>query len=89
MIKAVNKYELNSKLLSNKENKKTINTDEIEDKDEYLVINDISIQEIQNKKLKFSDKTNIVPIKVATPLPPLNFSQIGKMCPKKEARADK
>ena len=35
----------------------------MEDREEYFVIKDIIIQEIQNIKLRFKDKTNIIPPK--------------------------
>ena len=33
----------------------------IEDNEEYFVINEIIIQEIQNIKLRFKDRTNNIP----------------------------
>ncbi len=32
---------------------------------------------------KLNDRAKIIPKKVAIPFPPLNFSQIEKICPKK------
>ena len=43
------------------ENIKTIKADMMEDNEEYFVINEIIIQEIQNIKLRFKDRTNIIP----------------------------
>ncbi len=57
----MNKQDANSKLLLKKENIQIIKADKIEDKEEYFVIIDIVIQEIQNIKLKFKDKTKIIP----------------------------
>ena len=57
----MNKQDVNSKLLFKKENIKIIKADIIEDNEEYLVTKDIIIQEIQNIKLRFKDKTNIIP----------------------------
>ena len=57
----MNKYDVNSKLLFKKENTKIIKADIIEDKEEYFVTKDIIIQEIQKIKLRFKDKTNIIP----------------------------
>ena len=51
----------------------------IEDKDEYLKIKDTTAQVKINKKLKPKDIANKIPKYVATPFPPLNFSQTGKM----------
>ena len=44
-----------------KANIKIIKADIIEDKEEYFVIKDIIIKEIQNIKLRFKDKTNNIP----------------------------
>ena len=57
----MNKQDVNSKLLLKKENIKIIKADIIEDKEEYFVIKDIIIHEMQNIKLKFKDKTIIIP----------------------------
>ena len=57
----MNKQDVNSKLLFKKENIKIIKADIIEDKEEYFVIKDIIIHEIQNIKLRFKDKTNNIP----------------------------
>tara|TARA_A100001011_G_scaffold264091_1_gene272684 strand:+ start:428 stop:559 length:132 start_codon:yes stop_codon:yes gene_type:complete len=43
------------------------------------VRNAIIIQERQNIIPNFKDKAKIVPKYVATPLPPINLSHIGKM----------
>ena len=75
----MNKQDVNSKLLFKKENTKIIKADIIEDKEEYFVTKDIIIQEIQNIKPRFKDKTNVIPRKVATPLPPLNLSHTGNI----------
>ena len=75
----MNKQDVNSKLLFKKENIKIIKADTMEDKEEYFVTKDIIIQEIQKIKLRFKDKTNIIPRQVATPLPPLNFSHTGNI----------
>ena len=75
----MNKQDVNSKLLIKKENIKIIKADIMEDKEEYFVTKDIIIQEIQNIKPRFKDKTNIIPRKVATPLPPLNLSHTGNI----------
>ena len=58
----MNKQDVNSKLLFKKENTKIIKAAIIEDKEEYFVTKDIIIQEIQNIKLRFKDKTKIIPI---------------------------
>ena len=75
----MNKQLLNPKLLSNSEIKNIIKADKIEERDEYLIIKDIKIQEIQNINPNFDDKTNTIPKKVATPFPPLNFNQTGNI----------
>ena len=60
----------------------------IEDKDEYLNIKATVIQDNINNKVKLYDRANKIPKKVATPFPPLNFSHIGKICPRKASNAD-
>ena len=57
----MNKQDVNSKELFKKENAKIIKADIMEDKEEYFVTKDIIIQEIQNIKLRFKDKTKIIP----------------------------
>ena len=57
----MNKQDVSSKLLFKKENIKIIKADIMEDKEEYFVTKDIIIQEIQNIKLRFKDKTKIIP----------------------------
>ena len=68
---------------------KTVNDPNIEDNEEYLNIRETTNQVKINKKLNCSDKANNIPRYVATPFPPLNFSQIGKRCPKNTDRDDK
>tara|TARA_B100001029_G_scaffold89158_1_gene73189 strand:+ start:587 stop:763 length:177 start_codon:yes stop_codon:yes gene_type:complete len=54
----------------------TDRTEHIDDKEEYLKIT-IKINQVKIKIIKYSkEKTNIIPRNVATPLPPLNLSQI-------------
>ena len=50
---------------------------------------DTKIQDIINivGRMKFIE--NKIPIKVATPFPPLNLSHTGYKCPKKTIKADK
>ena len=56
------------------------------DKDDMRNIVAVKSQIIQviNPNNKFIELT--IPIYVATPLPPLNFNQIGKQCPMKTNR---
>ena len=89
ITKVINKYKFNSKLLSQKEIKKIINDERIEDKEEYFVIVAIIIQAIQKNNPSFKDKAKIIPRYVAIPFPPLNFIQIGNMWPRKAIRPDK
>ena len=56
----------------------------IDDKDEYLKINKKINQTDPNIIANLKDKHKIMPKYVATPLPPLNFNQIGKICPTKQ-----
>ena len=67
---------------------KTVNDENIEDKDEYLNIKETTSQVKINNKLNWIDKANNIPKYIATPFPPLNFNQIGKRCPKKAIRQD-
>ena len=60
----------------------------IEDKEEYLNIKATVIQDNINSNVKLYDRANKIPKKVATPFPPLNFSHIGKICPRKTSNAD-
>ena len=68
---------------------KTVNDPNNEDSEEYLNIRETTNQVKINKKLNCRDKANNIPRYVATPFPPLNFSQIGKRCPKNANRDDK
>ena len=67
----------------------TVKEENIEDIEEYLNINSITIHVIINNKNNWIDNAPNTPKYVATPFPPLNFSHIGKICPKKTTRADK
>ncbi len=50
-------------------------------KDEYLNLNAIINQTNKLNNATIGDVHNIKPNAEATPLPPLNFNQIGKLCP--------
>ena len=67
---------------------KTVNDANIEEMEEYLNIKATAIQVNINSKLNWIDNANNIPRYVATPLPPLNFNQAGKTCPKKAKRHD-
>ena len=41
-----------------------------------------------NRNPKLMDRANNIPRYVATPFPPLNFNQKGKICPKKASKAE-
>ena len=56
---------------------KTVNVAKIDDKEEYLNINETTIQVKINNKDKDKERAIIIPKYVATPLPPLNFNQTG------------
>ena len=53
-----------------------------DDKEEYLKIKKAINQVIINIKPQFKLIHNNIPKYVATPLPPLNFNQIGKTWPR-------
>ncbi len=61
MTKVENKKKFNSKLLSKKEIKKITRADIIDDKEEYLVIKTIMIQDKQNINPSFKDKAKTIP----------------------------
>jgi len=56
------------------------------DRDEIRLMNAVESQVKHISMPAGQDNANKIPIKVATPLPPLNFNQTGKQCPKKEAK---
>ena len=49
--------------------------------DDFFDIRATNNQETINIIAEFIDKARSIPIKVATPLPPLNFSQTGNIWP--------
>ena len=61
MTKVENKKKFNSKLLSKKEIKKITRAETIDDKEEYLVIKTIMIQDKQNINPSFKDKAKTIP----------------------------
>ena len=67
---------------------KTVNEENIEASEEYLNIKNTVNQVKINKAPKPNDRANKIPKYVATPFPPLNFIQIGKICPKKAISAE-
>ena len=68
---------------------KTVNVANIEANEEYLNIKAITNQANINNKKDCIDKAPSIPKNVATPLPPLNFNQNGKIWPKKTIRAER
>ena len=68
---------------------RTVKDEKIDDKEEYLNVKIKITQVAINKILSPYDKANKIPKYVATPFPPLNLSQTGKMCAKKVTKADK
>ena len=68
--------------------KKTVNDANIDETDEYLNIKLTTIHVKINNNANWIDNANNIPRYVATPLPPLNFSQSGKICPKKAKRLE-
>ena len=61
MTKVINKYEFSSKLISKNEITNIINDEMIDDKEEYLVMNAISIQDKQKINPSLSDKIISIP----------------------------
>jgi len=66
----------------------TVKEENIEDIEEYLNIKNTTDQVKINRKLNPYDNANKIPKYVATPFPPLNFNQIGKICPRKTNNAE-
>ena len=66
----------------------TVNDANIEETDEYLNIRETTSQVNINRRPDSIDRASKIPRYVATPLPPLNFNQTGKMCPKKANKHD-
>ena len=56
-----------------------VSEENIDETDEYLNIKDTITHVKINKILRDNVKANKTPKYVATPFPPLNFNQIGKM----------
>ena len=66
----------------------TVKDENIEDRDEYLNIRETTSHVNINRRPNWIDRASKIPRYVDTPLPPLNFNQTGKMCPKKANRHD-
>ena len=62
---------------------KTVKAPNIDEREEYLNINDNINQVNINNKPSWIDKAVIIPKYVATPFPPLNFNHNGKRWPRK------
>ena len=67
---------------------KTVKDENIDDKEEYLNIRLTTNHVKIKRKLNSNDMAKSIPRYVATPLPPLNFNQIGNTCPKKVTMHD-
>ena len=61
----------------------TIKLATIDDREAYFEIKNVTAQLIMNIKPKIRFIESSIPTYVATPLPPLNLSQMGNTCPKK------
>ena len=72
-----------------RETTNTVNDANIDDTDEYLNINKTTTHVKINNRLNWRDRANKIPKYVATPLPPLNFNHIGKICPRNAIIHDK
>ena len=60
----------------------------IDDNDAYLNKKDKTSQVIPKIRKNLYESANITPRYVATPLPPLNFNQTGKIWPMKQIKAE-
>ena len=60
----------------------------IEDNDAYLNKKDITSQLIPKIRKNLYESAIKIPRYVATPLPPLNFNQMGKIWPMKQIKAE-
>ena len=89
IIKVINRKKLSEQLLIIIVQNKTVKDPIIQDSEEYLKIKNIKIQEIPKTIANGKDKAIIIPRYTATPCPPLNFNQTGKICPIKQINADK
>ncbi len=88
---------ISAPIISNVKNRSTLKKNEVitaivialnEAREEYLKIKNTTIQaNINIKAIGILSAIN-TPKVVATPFPPLNFSQIGNMCPKTAKIAD-
>ena len=67
----------------------TVREANIDDNEEYLKINNTITQVNINKKHNCNDKADIIPKYVATPLPTLNLSQTGNICPRNVISTEK
>ena len=67
----------------------TIIEPSIDDREEYLKIIAIIIHATPKIKPSVNEIPKIIPKYVATPFPPLNLSQMGKICPMKQIKPDK
>ena len=60
----------------------------MDDNDAYLNKKDKTSQVIPKIRKNLYESANITPRYVATPLPPLNFNQMGKIWPIKQIKAE-
>ncbi len=67
---------------------KTVKEENMDDSEEYLKIKNTTTHVNINKNPKLMDSASNIPRYVATPFPPLNFIQKGKICPKKASKAE-
>jgi hypothetical protein len=89
MIKIIKKKRLILKLFKIIEYKKIINVDMSEDKDEYFDRYKTIIQLMTKINPKEIEKAKRTPRYTAIPFPPLNFIQMGKICPRKHKSAER
>ena len=84
IIKIINKKELREKEAKNNEYINTRNVEIIDDREENLKINKIINHDNPKIIPRSNEIAKIIPRYVAIPFPPLNFNQIGKICPMKQ-----
>ena len=89
IVKIIKKNRLILKLFKASEYKKIIIDEIIDDKEEYFEVNKIIIQVIIKINPRFNEIAKSTPRYTAIPFPPLNFNQTGKICPRKQKRAEK
>ena len=89
IMKIIKNNRLMLKFFKMIEYKKITNDDISEDKEEYFDRYKTISQLVTKINPNEIEKAKRTPRYTAIPLPPLNFNQMGKICPRKHKRADR